>query len=195
MMLRAAFALPDPVVEDLRRVAGRLSVLPGVRPSQAVGLDVHVADLGNIVADDARALAGAVGRQFARTASPVLRATGIEVSARGSVALTLGGDVDALREMARAVGLAAERINLYVDRRMFRPAVVVASVGEQRPGSRVVATLEAIEPPATGDWSISELVLVRTRWGASGAALEVFERVPIGTGSGATSDVGLASGE
>jgi len=185
MMLRAAFALPDPVVEELRRVAGRLSVLPGVRPSQAVALDVRVADLGNIVEADARALAASVSRQFAQTAAPVLRATGVEVSPRGSVALTLGGDVETLDEMARAVGLAAERINLYVDRRMFRPLVVVASLDQQRPGSRVAAALEAIEPPAAEDWSIHELVLVRTRWGASGAAAEVFERVLIGTGSGA----------
>ena len=111
--------------------------------------------------------------------------TGVEVSASGTVALTLGGDVETLRAMATAVGLAAERINLYVDRRTFRPEVVVASLDEQRPGSRVVAALEAIEPPAAEDWSIHELVLVRTRWGASGAAAEVFERVPIGTGSGA----------
>lgn len=185
MMLRAAFALPDPVVEDLRRVAGRLGVLPGVRPSQAAGLDVRVADLGNLVAEDARGLAASVAREFAQTPAPVLRVTGVEVAPQGGVALTLGGDVDVLRQMARAVGLAAERTNLYVDRRTFRPAVVVASLDEQRPGSRVVATLEGIEPPAVPDWSITELVLVRTRWGATGAASEVFERVAIGTGSGA----------
>lgn len=185
MMLRAAFALPEPVVEDLRRVAGRLSVLPGVRPSQAVALDVRVADLGNIVEADARSLAASVSRQFAQTAAPLPRATGVEVSPRGSVALTLGGDVETLRAMATAVGLAAERINLYVDRRSFRPEVVVASLDQQRPGSRVAAALEAIEPPVTEDWSIHELVLVRTRWGAAGGAAEVFERVPIGTGSGA----------
>lgn len=190
MMLRAAFALPDPVVEDLRRVAGRLSVLPGVRPSQAVGLDVRVADLGNIVAEDARKLAASVEKEFAQTTAPVLRVTGVEVASRGSVALTLGGDVEVLRQMARAVSLAAERTNLYVDRRMFRPAVVVASLDEQRPGSRVVAALEGIEPPAVADWSVTELVLVRTRWGAGGAAGEVFERVPIGTGSGVTARTG-----
>lgn len=190
MMLRAAFALPDPVVEDLRRVAGRLSVLPGVRPSQAVGLDVRVADLGNIVAEDARKLAASVEKEFAQATAPVLRVTGVEVASRGSVALTLGGDVEVLRQMARAVSLAAERTNLYVDRRMFRPAVVVASLDEQRPGSRVVAALEGIEPPAVADWSVTELVLVRTRWGAGGAAGEVFERVPIGTGSGVSARTG-----
>lgn len=190
MMLRAAFALPGPVVEDLRRLAGRLAVLPGVRPSQAVGLDIRVAHLGNIVAGDARALAASVAQEFAETATPVLRASGIEVSPQGEVAVVLDGDVDVLRQMSRAVGLAAERVNVYVDRRMFRPAVVVASLDAQLPGSRVVSSLEAIVPPVAEDWSISELVLVRTRWGASGPAGEVFERVLIGTGSDARTAVG-----
>lgn len=190
MMLRAAFALPDPVVEDMRRIAGRLSVLPGVQPSQAVGLDVRVADLGNILAEDARALAASLAREFAQVAPPVLRVAGVEVAPGGSVALTLGGDVEVLCQMARAVGRAAERTNLYVDRRMYRPAVVVASLDEQRPGSRVVAALEGIVPPVVADWSVTGLVLVRTRWGAGGAAGEVFETVPIGTASGVRSRTG-----
>lgn len=184
MMLRAAFVLPDTVVEELRALTGRICVLPGIRPEPTEHLDVRVALLGNVGSEDAHALAAAVERELARVVVPVARFGGIEVRPDGDVAVTLCGDVDVLGDVARTVGTVAERIHVYVDRRSFRPAVVVASLGPQRPGSPVVRALEAVAPVQGAAWPVADVALIRTRWLAGAAVSEVFERAPIGTASG-----------
>lgn len=190
MMLRAAFVLPETVVEELRALAGRLGALPGVRPEHGDQLDVRIALLGNVLADDAQRLAEAVAHELASVAVPVVRMGALEVRPDGDVAVGLTGDVDLVADVARTVGRAAERIHLYVDRRSFQPAVVVASLGAQRPGSRVASVVGTIRPADVGSWPLGEIALVRTRWFAGGAVSEVVEQVPIGTGSGAGDALG-----
>lgn len=190
MMLRAAFVLPGTVVEELRTLAGRLGALPGVRAEHCDHLDVRIALLGNVLADDARRLADAVAHELATVAVPVVRTGDLEVRPDGDVAIGLLGDIDVLADVARTVGRAAERIHIYVDRRSFQPAVVVASLGTQRPGSRVASFVGAIRPADVGAWPLDEIALIRTRWFAGGAVSEVVERAPIGSGSGAGDALG-----
>lgn len=179
MMLRAAFVPSEPAVAELRVLAGRLSMLPGVRPEPPERLDVRIAGLGNVVEGDARRLAEAIVRAVQLPAAPVVRFAGVRLLEGGEVVADLAGEVDVLRTTVRAIGKAAERVNLYVDRRAFRAAVVVATVEEQRPGSRVAAAVAGAASWEGSEWPAGEVALLRTRWGGTGPANEVLGVVPL----------------
>lgn len=179
MMLRAAFVPSEAAVTELRVLAGRLSMLPGVRPEPPERLDVRIAGLGNVVDGDARRLAEAVVRAVQLPTAPVVRCAGLRLLDGGEVVADLTGDVDVLRDTVRAIGKAAERVNLYVDRRAFRTSVLVATVEEQRPGSRVASVVAGAADWEGSDWSAGEVALLRTRWGANGPVNEVLGVVPL----------------
>ncbi len=179
MMLRAAFVPPESAVVELRVLAGRLSVLPGVRPEPPERLDVRIAGLGNVVEGDARRLAEAIERELRLPEPPVVRCAGVRLLDSGEVVVDLTGDVETLRSTVRALGKAAERVNLYVDRRSFRAAIVVATVEAQRPGSRVAAALAGAAGWEGSDWAVSEVALLKTRWGAGHPGNDLLGVVPI----------------
>lgn len=179
MMLRAAFVPPKEAVLELRVLAGRLSALPGVRPEPPERLDVQIAGLGNVVDGDARRLAEAIVRDVRLMEPPVVRCTGIRLLDSGEVVTDLTGDVETLRSTVRAIGKAAERVNLYVDRRAFRASIVVATVEAQRPGSRVAAAVAGASGWEGSEWSAEEVALLKTRWGAGHPGNEVLGVVPI----------------
>lgn len=181
MMLRAAFVPPAEVVEELRALAGRLGSLPGVHPVPSDRLDVRIAGMGNVAEEDARHLARKIETWSGVAALPEMRWQGVQLQPNGEVGVFLVGDVAGLTEIARAVGVCAEKVHVYVDRRAFSPMLTVATVDEQQPGSRVGSALAGMGDWVGGSWTVDEVALIRIRWFAGQAVSEIVERVPIPT--------------
>lgn len=181
MMLRAAFVPPEEVVEELRALAGRLGSLPGVHPVPADRLDVRIAAMGNVAEKDARSLARKIESWSGLAALPEMRWQGVQVQPNGDVGVCLVGDVAGLRDVVRAVGVCAEKVHVFVDRRSFSPMLVVATVDEQQPGSRVGSALAGMGDWTGGSWTVAEVALIRIRWLAGHDVSEIVERVPIPT--------------
>ncbi|MFW6866634.1 2'-5' RNA ligase family protein [Nocardioides sp. CPCC 206347] len=178
-MLRAAFVPPEEAVEELRALAGRFGFLPGVHPLPLDQLDIRIARLGNLHAADAVKLADRFQEWPGVDVLPEVRWSGVHLEPNGDVGVGLAGDLDRLAEVARAVGLSAEKVNVYVDRRAFVPVAIAATMDEQRPGSRVGSALAGMSDVGGTPWTMSEVALIRIRWFAGQEASEVVERIPI----------------
>lgn len=179
MMLRAAFVPPEEAVEELRALAGRLGFLPGVHPLPIDRLDIRIAWMGNVDAVDAVKLAGKFEEWSGVDVLPEVRWSGVRLEPNGDVGVGLAGDLDRVAEVARAVGLSAEKVNVYVDRRAFAPVAIVATMDAQQPGSRVASALAGMSDVGGMPWTVSEIALIRIRWFAGQAVSEVVERIPI----------------
>ena len=176
MMLRAAFVPPTEAVERLRALGGRLAQVPGIRPVEPGRVDVPIAGLGNLVEHDANRFAGLLAECLSDLEPIVVRPVAVELHGE-DVTVQLDGDLAALSEVARAVGIAAQGVRILVDRRAFRPAVVVAT--------RAVPDAWATRTDVLGElagtsWLVEDVDLVRTRWFAGEARAETAYRIPFG---------------
>lgn len=181
MMLRAAFVPPDEAMEQLRALGVRLAQLPGIGAVEPSRIDVPIAGLGNVVDDDVRRFAGILAECLSDLEPVVVRPDAVEV--RGEdVTVRLDGDLDALSAVARAVGIAAQGIRVFIDRRRFQPAVVVGSVAGAGADSVLGRNAaEVLGELAGATWAVEDVDLIRTRWfGGLARAATVF-RVPFGT--------------
>lgn len=179
-MLRAAFVPPEPVLHELREVSSRLGMVPGLRATQPDRLDVPVAGFGNVTETDARRLRAALVARLADEPAPVVRFAGIDVDQAGDVLVPLMGDVEQLSSIARLVAQVAARVNLYVDRRLFRPALPIANLARLTSGSAAAGLIRAT-PARTGmDWEAAGVSLMRTRWFAGGAICEEVGFIELG---------------
>lgn len=175
MMLRAAFVPPTEAVERLRALGDRLARLPGVEAVEPGRVDVPIAGLGNMVEEDARRFTGLLAECVSDLEPILVRPVAVE--ARGEdVTVRLDGDLDALVEVARAVGIAAQGVRVFIDRRAFWPAVVVGS--GSLAGIRTGA--DGLGELAGTSWLVEDVDLVRTRWFAGKARAETAYRIPFG---------------
>ena len=184
MLLRLAFVPPDDAIEGLRALGSRLAAeQPGVQPVPPGLIDVPNAALGNVMDRDAKALAAAMEEQLRLPAAIDVEDAGCEQRDNGDIVVRLGGDVDGLLDAARRIGEAAARVQLYIDRRAFRPGVVTATTDERRacsPLDRMLADLAAEAGAWTGlRWAIDDVALIRTRWVAGSPQSEIVDWVPL----------------
>lgn len=90
---------------------------------------VPMARFGNLTVPESMRLAEEIGADAAGWPAPRLYAEGLGATVtEGSLAVGLHGDVDELTDIARGVTRSVERLGLFVDRRAFRAALVVATV-------------------------------------------------------------------
>ncbi|WP_182379943.1 hypothetical protein [Nocardioides sp. WS12] len=179
MMLRVAFVPPDEVVEELRALSGRLGMLPGVRSAPNDRLDVPIASLGNVSRADTAQLARRIAASAGPETLPQVGLSGVHLQPDGDIGITVTGDVTGLYGIAGAVGKSAERIHVYIDRRAFRPLLVVAQIDEQKPGSRVEPTLARMEDWTCMSWTVADVALIQIRWHMGLPFSEIVEFVPI----------------
>lgn len=180
MILRAAIVPSDEAWEALRPLRRTLSALPGVTTTPPERLDIPVAGFGNLVDKDARRLVRELRAQLAELSPPVVRFSGVCADDGGEVSVGLAGDLERLTELARIVPKAAQSVRIFVDRRRFQPALVVGSVSQQAPGSRVDTVLGSLRGWASADWAVSGVTVIRTRWERGDAIGEEYDFVPLG---------------
>jgi 2'-5' RNA ligase len=175
MMLRAAVIPPDAVLEELRTLGSRFGLLAGVRSAPPDEYDVPVAGLGNVSETDARRLVRALAERIGDIPAPVIRFEGPELHGPDVLA-PLAGEADELTAIARLVAEIAASVQLYVDRRRFRPALTMASVAD--PSAQ---GLLAGMPAWSGmPWEAGGISLIRTRWFAGSPRAEEFAFVELG---------------
>ncbi len=131
--LIAATAPPEPEPERgllarwRRRPAEPLAPVVSFAPAPPESVFVKIAKFGNVTADVAGDLAAELEEAAGAWHAPVLRVSKVVVaeSAPYTVTAELEGDVDALREIYRNVLEVAALHRFYLDRRNFRPEIVL----------------------------------------------------------------------
>ena len=178
MMLCAAFVPSEEVVADLRGLTGRLAAV-GMTPVQTDHLYVLITRFGNLTEEVGNRLAWGLANDLGGARRAVVRFGPPRLTTDGEVVVDLLGEVDELKDLARTVAMIAEHRRLYVDRRVFRPELVVARSGLD-PSSPVVERLLAGAADwSSGTWETDGISLMRTRWHAGDDRSEEFLFVPL----------------
>lgn len=162
MRLFVALRPPAAALADLR---GRLSRWP----SSSERWHITLAFLGELAGPqdvDAQLATRLAGRPALD-----LRLTGSGTFGRGGpVWVGVGGDVDALRDLAARVAAAARAAGVELERRAYRPHLTVGKRGHPDPAQLA----SYVGPP----WTATEVELIRSDLGRT-VAHTVLERYPL----------------
>lgn len=145
-------------------------------------LRLPITAFGNLTSSDSRRLGDALAEAAADWDRPTVQFAGggaLEFPGDRNVWARLDGDLDALASVARGVTSCVERLGLFVDRRIFRPMLAVASVTESTTGPDLDAVVGALQDFRGQSWEVDSVVLTTDPAG-DGSALQEFERIPVG---------------
>jgi 2'-5' RNA ligase len=145
-------------------------------------IQLLVTEFGNLTTNDARGLADEIAGALEDFAAPTVRfagGTALDFPGDWSVWAKLAGDVDELAAIARQVTSGVERLGLFVDRRLFRPMVPIATVTTATTGPYLQAVVDALEAFEGEEWEVALSLTKETFVGATTAWTE-FQRVPFG---------------
>lgn len=177
MMLSAGFLPSEPVTEELRELTGRLGAM-GMAPVPVDHLYVLITRFGNLTEDVGTRLARALLSELGDGPRAQVRFGAPRMSDGGDVVVQLEGDVDTLWDLARAVPMIAEHRRLYVDRRVFRPEIVLARSTLNPDSSLVERLLAGAAHWSSQVWETDGISLMRTRWQAGDDRSEEFLFIP-----------------
>jgi 2'-5' RNA ligase len=146
-------------------------------------IQLPVTEFGNLTTNDARGLGDEIAGALQGFTTPTVHfagGTALDFPGDWSVWAKLAGDVDELGAIAREVVHCVERLGLFVDRRIFRPMVPIATVTSATTGPYLEAVVNALEAFEGEDWPIALSLTKETFVGATTAWVE-FQRVPFGS--------------
>lgn len=147
-------------------------------------LKLPITEFGNMTRSDAQRLAAGIAEAAAGWAVPTVWFAGggaLEFPGDRSVWARLDGDLDALAAIARGVTGCVEKLGFFVDRRLFRPMLSVATVTESTVGPDLDAVVGALQAFRGQSWRVQEIQLTTDVFSDSGEAeLRVFEQIPVG---------------
>ena len=132
-----------------------------VLPTDA--LQVTLAKFGNLTLKDVTRLADDMERRAQEWPSPRLHLAGgiaLEPEGDDSVWLNLGGDVDELKTVARGVVTTAQSLQLFVDRRGFRPHIQLGTITSHTTTAYLEALLAELAAMPSDPWRQSTLSLL-----------------------------------
>jgi 2'-5' RNA ligase len=147
-------------------------------------LHLPIARFGNLPLAEATRLAEAIDEQASEWESPRLHLAGglaLEPEGDSSVWLKLAGDLDALGTIGRGVPAVAKKLQLFVDRRGFRPHIRVADVNDRTTETylaEVLAALEGFESPSW--WQTTVTLMNPADQGPNEAPFKPFRDVTLG---------------
>jgi len=145
-------------------------------------IQLLVTEFGNLTTNDARGLAEKITDALEDFTTPTVRfagGTALDFPGDWSVWAKLAGEVDELWAIARQVTQCVERLGLFVDRRLFRPMVPIATVTTSTTGPYLEAVVEALDAFEGEEWPVTLSLTKETFVGATTAWAE-FQRVPFG---------------
>jgi 2'-5' RNA ligase len=127
--------------------------------------DIHLplAKFGNVALPDVARLADALEEDAATWESPRLRLSGgvsSEDPRDSAVEVRMAGDVDAVEILRRGVTLVGQSLQLFVDRRGFRPHLQVATANERSTGPYLESVVSALDAFESNAWWQTSIVLV-----------------------------------
>jgi 2'-5' RNA ligase len=189
----AVVETPEPSRRGLLgRLGGRRHEDPG-EPAPAVpdvlnhvpveDLYLPVTEFGNLTTSDAHQLAGVI-TEAARTWSPVTvhfaGGTALDFPGDWSVWAKLAGDLDPLMAIARGMTQSVEQLGLFVDRRLFRPMLSLATVTEATTGPYLQAVVDAFDAFRGEDWTIDHVTLMTQSFDGTRPVPKEFQRIALG---------------
>ncbi|MGN6783215.1 MAG: 2'-5' RNA ligase family protein [Marmoricola sp.] len=146
-------------------------------------LHVPVAAFGNLPTGEVLRLGDVLEESVAAARAADLCIAGLAPEEPDAAAVALDGDVDGLTSVARSVSGTVEGLGLFIDRRRFRPAVVVArarlvgGVGAAGELSRLRAAMGSYR---SAPWTMDHLSLLRLEHDNGVDRLVEVRRLPLG---------------
>jgi 2'-5' RNA ligase len=122
-----------------------------------------VTGFGNLTTHDAHRIVGAIKEAAAQWPPLTVRFSGgtaLDFPDDWSVWARLDGDIEALMAMARSVPQSVEPLGFFVDRRMFRPMLSVATVTPETTGPYLQDVVDALEAFRGEEWPV-EIVFLK----------------------------------
>jgi 2'-5' RNA ligase len=149
-----------------------------------VQMHLPLAKFGHLALVEATRLTDTMEVEAASWASPRLHLHGgvaLEPKGDNSVWVGLEGDLDALNAIARGVNDVAQGLQLFVDRRVFRPAVRLGTINDRTTEAHLeelLAALEAFESLAW--WQTSVSLLIPADFGPDRPPYRVHRSIKLG---------------
>jgi RNA 2',3'-cyclic 3'-phosphodiesterase len=150
----------------------------------AVQMHLLLARFGNLPLAEATRLAAALDEEAARWPTPRLHLSGgvaLEPKGDDAVWVRLAGDLDQLDAVREGVARVAQGLQLFVDRRVFRPHVKIGTVNRwttTRYLEELLAALEELQSPAW--WQTTVSLLVPAELGPGQPPYKDFRDIPLG---------------
>lgn len=184
LRLFVAIELPDEVKATLEAVrAGLAAQELAVRWVDPAGAHLTLKFLGAAPADQAPAIAAAVGQAARAHRSFELRTTGLGVYPHGRAprVVWLGVDdaIDALRALQADVERFVAPLGFPPERRAFSPHLTLGRSDKNARPAQLQATgaaVAAVRPPAAVHWTVSAVTLMRSELLRGGARYSAVAR-------------------
>jgi 2'-5' RNA ligase len=128
-----------------------------------VQMHLPLAKFGNLALTDVDRLTERMESEAKVWQAPRLTfAGGVALEPEGDVSAWVGlsGDIDALNAVTRGVTRTAQGLQLFVDRRVFRPHVRLGSINDQTTTEYLEELLANLEDYESASWWQSKLLLV-----------------------------------
>ena len=184
----AAVAAPKGLLGRLGRGKGEpeppVETVPALEYVPLGRIQVLMAEFGNLTTSDARGLAEAITEAAQEWPTPTVRfagGTALDFPGDWSVWAKLEGDLDALGTIARGVTQCVERLRLFVDRRLFRPMLSIATVTTATTGPYLQSVVEALDAFEGEEWPVTLSLTKETYVDANTTEWVEFERIPFGS--------------
>ena len=150
-------------------------------PSDDLALPVTA--FGNVTTSDAQRIVDAITEQTEGWAAPTLHfagGTALDFPGDRSVWAKVDGDVSDLMSIARGVPQSVERLGFFVDRRVFRPMLSVATVTESTTAPDLNSVVDALNDFRGQDWRIDAVVLLADSRAGTQSVWREFQRISLG---------------
>ena len=147
-------------------------------------MHIPIAKFGNLALIDATRLTDAIEAQAAGWASPRLHLSGgvaLEPEGDNSVWVELGGDVDALNALTHGVVRTAQGLQLFVDRRAFRPHLQLGTINERTTAEyleQLVAELQDYQGPSW--WQANVILAIPADHGPDQPTYRIHRDIKLG---------------
>jgi 2'-5' RNA ligase len=157
------------------------SAVPTVMLEHVQVDDMHlpITGFGNLTTTDAHRILDAIKDAASGWPVPTVRLAGgtaLDFPGDWSVWAKLDGDLDALATVGRGVPQSVERLGFFVDRRMFRPMLSVATVTPQTTGPFLQEVVDALEAFRGEEWPV-EISLLKEGFVDGRTVRTEFERI------------------
>lgn len=143
-----------------------------------------IAGFGNVTPGDVEQIAEAIADAATGWAPARVRfagGTALDFPGDPCVWARLDGDVDALAKIARGVNQSVERLGFFVDRRMFRPMLSLATVNEATTGPYLQDLVDALDAFRGEDWTVDHVSLLKLSFVDKRPEEKEFRRIPLAT--------------
>lgn len=162
--------------------AGTNEQLDAIRPQH---MHIPITYFGNLTLGDSIALADALRAEVATWRQPELRFTGgtaLEWPGDESVWTKLDGDIEDLLTIGRGIPVVAQRMQLFVDRRQFRPWLSVGTITDKTTAPYLEDLVARLDRFKGRTWVQESVTLLKGVPHDSETPFEVQEELPLGEG-------------